>query len=62
MADAFIEAGDGKVDFQVLPPFGKEGHWLAEAGEEGMMESILANAAGLNLPGPVVQGVSAKKK
>lgn len=62
MTDAFIEAGDGKVDFQVLPPFGKEGHWLAEAGEEGMMESILANAAGLNLPGPVVQGVSAKKK
>lgn len=62
MADAFIEAGDDKVDFQALPPFGKEGHWLAEAGEEGMMESVLANTAGLNVPGPVVQGASAKKK
>ena len=62
MADAFIEAGDDKVDFQALPPFGKEGHWLAEAGEEGMIESILANTAGLNVPGPVVQGASAKKK
>ena len=62
MADAFIEAGDGKVDFQVLPPFGKEGHWLAEAGEASAMESILANVAGLNVQAPVVQGASAKKK
>ncbi|WP_024576870.1 MULTISPECIES: alpha/beta fold hydrolase [unclassified Afipia] len=41
MADAFIEAGDDKVDFQVLPPFGKEGHWLAEAGEEGGIGALL---------------------
>ena len=29
MADAFRAGGD-KVDFRVLPPFGSEGHWLAE--------------------------------
>lgn len=62
MADAFIEAGDDKVDFRVLPPFGSEGHWLAEAGEASAMESILAIAAGLNVQAPVVQGVAAKKK
>lgn len=62
LADAFIEAGDVKVDFQVLPPFGKEGHGLAEAREEGVMESVLANAAELNVQAPVVQGTSAKKK
>jgi dienelactone hydrolase len=62
MADAFIEAGDDKVDFQVLPAFGNEGHWLAEAGDEATFESILANAAGLNVQSPVVQGASAKKK
>lgn len=61
MADTFIEAGDDKVDFQVLPPFGKEGHWLAEAGEPSAMESILANAAGLNVQMPVVQGIARKK-
>ncbi len=41
MADAFIEAGDDKVDFQVLPAFGNEGHWLAEAGEEAMLGALL---------------------
>ena len=35
MADAF-RAGGNKVDFRVLPAFGSEGHWLAEAdGGEG---------------------------
>ena len=46
----------------MLPPFGKEGHWLAEAGEGAMMESIFASAAGLNVQAPVVQGASAKKR
>ncbi|MGL4559288.1 MAG: alpha/beta hydrolase family protein [Afipia sp.] len=62
MADAFIEAGDGKVEFQVLPPFGKEGHWLAEAGEEMTLASIIANAVGTNVQAPVVQGAAAKRK
>ena len=62
MADAFVEAGDGKVDFQVLPPFGKEGHWLAEAGEGATFESIIANASGLNVQAPVAQGAAVKGK
>lgn len=41
MADAFVEAGDDKVDFQVLPAFGSEGHWLAEAGDEAMLGALL---------------------
>lgn len=62
MADAFIEAGDGKVDFRVLPAFGKEGHWLAEAGDAGAIEQIIANAPGLNVQAPVGQGASVKGK
>jgi dienelactone hydrolase len=62
MADAFIEAGDGKVDFRALPAFGNEGHWLAEAGEGAMLVGIIANAVGLGVQTPVVQGVGAKKK
>lgn len=62
MADAFIEAGDGKVEFQVLPPFGKEGHWLAEAGEEALLDPVIANAVGTNVQAPVVQGAAAKRK
>lgn len=46
MADAFIEAGDGKVDFQVLPSFGKEGHWLAETGDANLLAPLLPG--GLN--------------
>lgn len=61
MADAFIEAGDDKVDFQVLPSFGKEGHWLAEAGDAATMEQIIANVAGMSVQAPVVQGVAKKK-
>ncbi|MCR6733714.1 MAG: alpha/beta fold hydrolase [Afipia sp.] len=41
MADAFTEAGDGKVDFRVLPAFGSEGHWLAEAGDEATLGTLL---------------------
>jgi len=62
MADAFIEAGDDKVDFRVLPAFGNEGHWLAEAGEASAMESILANTVGLSVQAPVAQGVAVKGK
>lgn len=62
MADAFIEAGDDKVDFQVLPPFGKEGHWLAEAGDEVTLAALIANIAGQTVQAPAAQGISAKKK
>lgn len=62
MADAFVEAGDDKVDFRALPAFGNEGHWLAEAGEAAMIESIIANAPGLSVQAPVAQEASPKKK
>ena len=48
MADAFRDAGDDKVDFKVLPPFGDEGHWLAEGGiasDLGRLLDIESNAA-----------------
>jgi len=61
MADAFTEAGDDKVDFQVLPAFGNEGHWLAESGEQSALDAILANAAGLNVQAPAA-GNAVKKK
>ncbi len=61
MADAFIEAGDDKVDFRVLPPFGKEGHWLAEAGDAATMEQLLSAALGTAIQAPVAQGVAKKK-
>lgn len=56
MADAFIEAGDDKVDFQVLPAFGKEGHWLAEAGDAGVLDALLP--AQLN---PLAVGTATKR-
>lgn len=62
MADAFVEAGDGKVDFQVLPAFGKEGHWLAEAGDDAMLAPIIAHAVGQNVQTPVAQDASVKGK
>jgi dienelactone hydrolase len=61
MADAFRDAG-GKVDFRVLPPFGNEGHWLAESKEEGLLSSLIANAPGLNVQTPAGQGRSVAKK
>jgi dienelactone hydrolase len=44
LADAFRAAG-GKVQFSVLPPYGSEGHWMAET-EDGVQlaESALARA------------------
>ncbi|MGD9838528.1 MAG: alpha/beta hydrolase family protein [Afipia sp.] len=62
MADAFAEAGDGKVAFQILPGFGKEGHWLAEAGDEGMLAALIATVAGQHVQAPAAQGASAKRK
>jgi len=62
MADVFIEAGDDKVDFKVLPAFSNEGHWLAEAGDGTLFDSLLANAPGLNVQAPVAQGANSKKK
>lgn len=61
LSDAFINAG-GKVDFRVLPPFGRDGHALAETGEQAMMDQIIAGAAGLNVQPPVAQGAGAKAK
>ena len=62
LADAFTEAGDDKVDFRVLPAFGNEGHWLAEAGDAATVDAIITSVAGLNMQQPVAQGVAAKKK
>lgn len=53
MSDAFVEAGDDKVDFKVLPAFGKEGHWLAEAGEGAEIDAILATVPGITVQAPV---------
>jgi dienelactone hydrolase len=61
MADAFRDAG-GKVDFRVLPPFGYEGHWLAEGKEESLLSSLLANVPGLNVQMPAGQDRSVAKK
>lgn len=50
MADAFRDAG-GKVSFQVLPSFGKEGHWLAEAeGGEDVYRLTLDGAIKIAIP------------
>lgn len=43
MADAFRTDGD-RVDFRVLPPFGNEGHWLAERGDDETLSSMIAPA------------------
>jgi hypothetical protein len=43
MADAFRRGGD-RVTFKVLPPFAREGHWLAEQGSATLLDSIIANA------------------
>lgn len=61
MADAFRDAG-GKVDFRVLPPFGNEGHWLAESKEEGLLSSLTANVSGLNVPSSAGQDRSTAKR
>jgi len=48
MADAFRAAGGG-VTFRVLPPFGNEGHWLAEAADAVTLEAVLNGAKGVVL-------------
>jgi dienelactone hydrolase len=40
MADAFAEGG-ARIDFRMLPPFGNEGHWVAENGDTAVLESIV---------------------
>jgi len=62
MADTFVEAGDDKVDFQIVSAFGKEGHWLAEAGDEAMLAPLIASAAGQNVQAPAAASAGAKKK
>ncbi len=62
MADAFRDAGDNDVTYQTLPPFGDEGHWLAEAGDEAMLASLISNALGLNVQIPAAQGADVRKK
>lgn len=41
MMQAFRKAGSAKVHFQVLPPFGNEGHWLAEAASADELGPLL---------------------
>ncbi len=48
MADAFRKAGGG-VTFRALPPFGNEGHWLAEAADAVTLEAVLNGAKGVAL-------------
>ena len=61
MADAYLGAG-GKADFLVLPPYGDDGHGLAETKDQALMESLLAAATGLTSQASNVQGVAAAKK
>jgi dienelactone hydrolase len=52
MADAF-RAGGSKVDFRVLPAFGSEGHWLAEAdGSEAIFGPVLESVLKTTAPKP----------
>lgn len=46
MAAIFRNAGDDRVNFQVLPPFGDEGHWLAESGSASELDAALDIALG----------------
>ncbi len=46
MADTFRGAGDDQVNFQVLPPFGDEGHWLAESASADNLGALLEAALG----------------
>lgn len=52
LVDAF-RAGGGKVDFQVLPAHGSEGHWLAETGSGVKLAAAhLARALNARSPTP----------
>lgn len=46
MADAFRKAG-GTVEFRALPPFGNEGHWLAEAADMATLEALFNDVKGV---------------
>ena len=61
MADAFAEEA-GAVDFQIVPPYGDEGHALAETNDQALMEQLLAGVKGLAVQAPAAptQGVAAK--
>jgi dienelactone hydrolase len=48
MADAFRKAG-GTADFRALPPFGDDGHWLAEAADAATLGALLDGARGVAL-------------
>lgn len=61
LADAFRDAGDNDVNYQTLPPFGDEGHWLAETGDPAMLDSIIASALGQNVQIPAAQGTNVRK-
>lgn len=63
MADAFAEEA-GAVDFQIVAPYGDEGHALAETADQALMEQLLAGVKGLGIQVPVApaQGVAAKGK
>ncbi|WP_454615936.1 dienelactone hydrolase family protein [Bradyrhizobium cenepequi] len=50
LADAFREAG-GRVDFQVLPAYGGEGHWLPES-ENGVKLATAELDRALRAPRP----------
>jgi dienelactone hydrolase len=43
MANAFRVEGD-RVTFKVLPPFAREGHFLAEEGSQALLDPIIASA------------------
>lgn len=45
MADAFRAGGD-RVTFKVLPPFGREGHFLAEEESEAMLGPLIERMIG----------------
>lgn len=48
LADTFRDAGDNEVNYQMLPPFGDEGHWLAESGSASDLDAALDIALGSN--------------
>ncbi|RTL54025.1 MAG: alpha/beta fold hydrolase [Bradyrhizobiaceae bacterium] len=50
MADTFRDAGDDEVTYQTLPPFGNEGHWLAESGSAAEIDAALDIALGSRPP------------
>ena len=65
MADAFSEEA-GAVDFQIVAPYGDEGHALAETADQALMEQLLAGVKGLAVAAPAAaaiqpQGVAAGK-